>query len=331
MKIIACLFVAALFLAAATVPAVAYSTTYCEIAFNPSDCGGDISCEQLITQEQVTCISTTSLTMTFDGYDDGTVLSHVSSGIWMSGASVTTTCAIGSFPPVSGTNVATSQTGLMTFNFDPAVFGNVQTISAYVTDYTEPAGIYAYDASNHLLGQAVMSSAGVNTFLSLTVQNIAYVTVNGSGGGPIAVDNVSLAWSPITTPTYSCTGFQSPFNVSLMLAKKTNRAIPLKLQLFDGSNNLVTPATLGTAASPVVNVSYSSGASNAIDESALLNPLGQSSSGNQFSFDPTTQIWWFNLATTNFSAQGTYTVTLQSGDTSKYQVSPQCSGTFVRQ
>src|SRR5437879_3619036 len=35
-----------------------------------------------------------------------------------------------------------------------------------------------------------------------------------------------------------CTGFESPFGVAILLRQKTNRAIPLKAQLFDSSNNL---------------------------------------------------------------------------------------------
>ncbi len=126
-------------------------------------------------------------------------------------------------------------------------------------------------------------------------------------------------------------GFQSPFDVALALKKKTNRAIPLTAQLFDHNGNPVTLSTLGTAPPPVVNVSYNSGSSPAVDEISLLDPLGQSSSGNQFNFDPSTNTWWLNLSTAPFSASGTYTVTLQSGDTTQYTVAPQCSGQFVRQ
>jgi hypothetical protein len=130
-------------------------------------------------------------------------------------------------------------------------------------------------------------------------------------------------------PLFACIGFQSPFDVPISLGKKTNRAIPLRAHLFDSSNNLVTPTTLGMVQEPVVNVSYKSDTSPAVDKTASLDPLGKSSSGNLFNFDPTTGTWWFNLATTPFTASGTYTVTLQSGDPS-YLVSPQCSGQFVR-
>jgi len=130
-------------------------------------------------------------------------------------------------------------------------------------------------------------------------------------------------------PSFACTGFQSPFDVPVSVGKKTNRAIPLKAQLFDSSHNLVTPTTLGAAQGPVVNVSYKSDSGPAVDNPELLDPLWQSSSGNLFNFDPTTGTWWFNLATTQFTASGTYTVTLQSGDPS-YLLFPQCSGQFVR-
>jgi len=140
---------------------------------------------------------------------------------------------------------------------------------------------------------------------------------------------ISLSSAADSAANYSCRGFQSPLDVALSLPKKANRAIPLKAQLFDTKNNLVTPATFASATPPVVNVSYQSNTSPAVDDTSLLVPLGSSSVGNQFSFDSTTGTWWFNLSTSPFSASGTYTVTMRSGDTSKYQMS-QCSGMFVR-
>ena len=68
-----------------------------------------------------------------------------------------------------------------------------------------------------------------------------------------------------------------------------------------------------------------------MDETSLLDPVGQSSSGKQFNFDPSVSMWWFILSTGPFSASGTYTMTLQSGDTTQYTVAPQCSGQCVRQ
>jgi hypothetical protein len=130
-------------------------------------------------------------------------------------------------------------------------------------------------------------------------------------------------------PNYSCAGFQSPFNVALSLKQKVQRAIPLKVQLLDGSN-AVTDATIAGAA-PVVSITFTAVSSPAVDETSLLDAVGQSSAGNSFSYNSTTQTWQYNLATSPFNASGTYTVSLSTGDATKYSVSPTCSGTFVRQ
>lgn len=80
----------------------------------------------------------------------------------------------------------------------------------------------------------------------------------------------------------------------------------------------------------MVEVSHASGISSALDVTSLLASVRQSSTGNQFNFDEPTGTWWFNLDSSSYAAPGTYTVKLKSGDTSKYVVSPNCTGTFVR-
>jgi hypothetical protein len=137
-------------------------------------------------------------------------------------------------------------------------------------------------------------------------------------------------WTQSATPMYACTGFQPPFNVSLSLKPKVQRAIPLKAQLFDTSNSVVTDTTIAGAA-PVVNIAFTAVNSPAVDETSLLDAVGQSSSGNSFTYNATTQTWQYNMATTPFTAAGTYTVTVNSADATKYAVSPTCTGTFVRQ
>jgi hypothetical protein len=278
-------------------------------------------------------LAATTTTLTFDEFSNTTVLTtqYQSLGVTISGASVLTQCSTCIFPPVSGTNVAVAPSGSMTLTFVSPAAGSVQTVSVYVSNLTGSVGINAYDSANNLLGQATVPNAVTNTLVTVTSSGnpIAYVTIQG-GAGQFAIDNFSFTYTPPSAPNYSCTGFQSPFDVALSLNSKTNRAIPLKAQLFDKNGTLVTPDTLGAAPPPVVNVSYQSGGSPATDDTSLLEPLGSSSSGNQFSFDPTTNTWWFNLSTQPFTASGTYTVTLQSGDGTQYTVSPACSGQFVR-
>jgi len=103
------------------------------------------------------------------------------------------------------------------------------------------------------------------------------------------------------------------------------------MQLKDANGNIVTDQTIAGGAAPVVNVTYSGVLGTGIDETALLDPIGQSSAGNSFVYDPTTQTWQFNLSSAMFSATGTYTVTVVTGDGTQYSISPTCSGTFVRQ
>jgi hypothetical protein len=82
-------------------------------------------------------------------------------------------------------------------------------------------------------------------------------------------------------------------------------------------------------AAPVVSITYSPGVGPAIDVTADLEPVGQSHEGNQFSFDPDSGLWVFNLGTKPFTAPGTYTVSAVAGDTA-YEMLPECSGQFVR-
>jgi hypothetical protein len=130
-------------------------------------------------------------------------------------------------------------------------------------------------------------------------------------------------------PTYSCLGFDSPFNVSLLMKQSNNRVIPIKATLEDQNGVPLNSSTIAGAA-PVVNISFTGATGPAVDETAELLPAGESSSGNSFTYNPSTGEWQYNMASSPFTASGTYTVTLATGDATKYGVSPTCSGTFVR-
>lgn len=179
----------------------------------------------------------------------------------------------------------------------------------------------------------------LNSLLSPT-QAALYTITSGrsiNDSGQIAAVGYINATQPphilafLLTPVsvFQCHGFQPPFDAPLAL-KQNNRVIPLKAQLFDSNNLRVDPAVLTAldAAPPVVNVSYSSGASPLVKETSLAESNGLSGTGYQLNFDRPGN-WWFNLSSGLYTASGIYTVTLQSGDATKYQVSPQCSGTFT--
>jgi hypothetical protein len=127
-------------------------------------------------------------------------------------------------------------------------------------------------------------------------------------------------------PNYalSCSGFESPMNNGPVKVKK-NRVLPFKALLKNsagyeiGSFDLVAP--------PVLEVTYSSAEDDALDVSDLALNAGAGSDGNQFEYID--GFWRFNLKTTRYSASGTYTVTLKSGDSSEYVIETDCSGSFV--
>jgi hypothetical protein len=113
------------------------------------------------------------------------------------------------------------------------------------------------------------------------------------------------------TTTYSCTGFEPPFDVPILLKRKVNRAIPLQMQLFSDGTPITDSNIAGAA--PVVNVTYSAGGGPAVDVTDQLEPVGQSSEGNQFSYALAAGDWVFNLGTKPYKAARTYSVTVAPG------------------
>ena len=160
--------------------------------------------------------------------------------------------------------------------------------------------------------------------LSAGVVNGVLYAIGGTSGAAAALAaNEAFALRPII----ACSGFEAPFDTSIFLKAKVQRAIPLKMQLSEAGTPITDLNIPGAA--PVVDVSFSSGGGPAVDVTDLLEPVGQSSQGNSFNFDAGTGSWVFNLGTKPYSAAGTYTVTAEAGDSS-YAISPSCSGQFVR-
>jgi hypothetical protein len=81
---------------------------------------------------------------------------------------------------------------------------------------------------------------------------------------------------------------------------------------------------------PVAQVIHDSGAGEAVDVTDEALPAGLGDEGNQFVYED--GFWKFVLKTKNYSAPGTYTVTLQHGDDQEYQVMKYltCFAQFVR-
>ena len=125
-------------------------------------------------------------------------------------------------------------------------------------------------------------------------------------------------------PTYSCSGFDPPMASGPVTVKK-NRVLPLKAELLDGGGNAITD--LDVASPPVIQVLFDSGmGGDPVDVTDQALPAGQGTEGNQFVFSDGK--WHFNLKTKNYTAVGTYTISMVSGDDSEYTVDS-CVAEFV--
>lgn len=126
-----------------------------------------------------------------------------------------------------------------------------------------------------------------------------------------------------------CDGFMPPFDKALYLKKKTKRAIPVDMVLTDAEGFTVTDFDI--AAPPIINVLFNSTVFGDADtDDAELLPLGSANEDNLFRFD--SGQWIYNLGTKQFTAAGTYTVMVASGDGSEYAIAMNgsCTQTFVR-
>ena len=128
-------------------------------------------------------------------------------------------------------------------------------------------------------------------------------------------------------PVYSCEGFQSPFDVQLSLKPNASKAISLQAQLFDGTD-LVGAESLNVP--PIADVRMLSN-TIAIDDNSAQLVAQRASDAVAFKFDKRTGNWTLNLSTRPYLMPGVYVVTLQSGDTGRYFISPRCVGTFARE
>lgn len=142
-----------------------------------------------------------STTINFDNLPNNTTLTnqYQSSGVQASGVTVFN-YFVTNWLPHSASNIALSLDGLMQFDFDPAITGNIKTVSAYVSSYSD-TGIYAYDANGVLVGQSIKAAnAPDNTLLSVTSSGnpIVHVSVH-DGGADFAIDDLTFVTGSLCT------------------------------------------------------------------------------------------------------------------------------------
>ena len=129
-------------------------------------------------------------------------------------------------------------------------------------------------------------------------------------------------------PAFRCGSerFLPPFDVPIKLNRNQQRAIPIKMVLYDQAGNLVDADQL---TAPVVSITYAVGGGTGIDLTSELLPVGAAYDGNEFRFDPDSSSWIYNLSTKPYGAPGTYYVAARSGSNA-YSIGAECSGSFLR-
>ncbi len=184
----------------------------------------------------------------------------------------------------------------------------------------EQVEVRAYDASGTLI-ETQTSLTGV-AFHALFAAEIALVEIECNDG--FTVDNVGFAGERPTQVT--CNGFGPPAATGPVVVRH-RRSLPLRVILQDDSGTDLTDTTL--VARPVLQVTYNDGSGDQpIDVTSQALAPGRASHGNQFRFDAD-GYWWHNLRNRSYTAAGSYTVSLTSGDSSAYVIDPACAVELV--
>lgn len=171
--------------------------------------------------------------------------------------------------------------------------------------------------------------AGIESSEPMTRVEVSIVDTGGVMNSFYAINQIDLraCESGPEIPVVSCQGFAAPMNQYPVKTKK-NRVFPLKMELFDADGFELTGADL--AAPPVVTVMFSSsGGAEGTDVSSDALAAGMGTEGNQFEYTDD-GIWQFNLKSKDYHANGTYLVTVVSGDESEYVIDPACETSFVK-
>jgi hypothetical protein len=191
-----------------------------------------------------------STTINFDNLADGTVLSnqYQSLGVLASGATVLNANAV-ALPAHSGTNVAYAASGLMTFDFNPLMTGNIKTVSVYVSGDPN-TGIFAYDSANNLVGQAILpTNSPANTLLSVTSSGNPIVQVDiHDGGTNFIIDDLTFVSGSVCSD-----GAQEIYNSIAALPLSAFRSSSLAASQLNSLKQSVLTLQQLIAANPITN------------------------------------------------------------------------------
>lgn len=176
----------------------------------------------------------TTTTLSFNNLPNNTQLTTQDQSLGVTASGVTIiNVALSPWINPYGTNIAESPSGVMTFTLNPAILGNVQTASTYISASTTVT-MSAYDASNNLVGQAVVTEAVANALLSVTTSGNPIATVQISGGASAyGVDELIFN---------SAVPF-AKFNATLYIATKLSAFAASETFTLGATSTGITPPT----------------------------------------------------------------------------------------
>ena len=124
-----------------------------------------------------------------------------------------------------------------------------------------------------------------------------------------------------------CIGFDAPLDDYPVTIKGRRPALPLRATLEFEDETLVTDIDITKP--PVAQVYFDSAEDDqAMDITSDLVRSITPDEGNEFLFTPG-GVWQYILGLDDYSASGTYTVTMESGDTDDYDFNQECMTQFI--
>jgi len=147
--------------------------------------------------------------------------------------------------------------------------------------------------------------------------------------GEVGLDgDVLIDWVQVKLTAHTCEGFETPMDI-YPVTVKGNRALPLKAELFDADGYPIANTDIDAA--PVLQVMFQPvTGGDPIDVTGEALPAGLGTVGNQFVFTGDLK-WHYNLKTRDYTAAGTYEISIVSGDETEYVIEPACVTSFVRE
>ena len=215
--------------------------------------------------------------------------------------------------------VGENRSPAMVIRVDPAT--GIQSEISRENNLVSPVGIAIEEEGSILVADNGTGAPGDGAIIRINPQTgtqtllISAATSNGmfTNGRGITV----YKFKGLPVPTYSCSGFEPPFN-NIITVKNKNRCIPLRTELFNADGLPITDADIMSP--PIIDYAYLPNLPSPSDTTVFDGlPPAVATDGNEFVFEDGK--WHFNIKIRDYYENaGTYTFMMKSGDESEYLI-----------